>query len=305
MSKKEIIEDSNISSSKLSSGQRRKNSRHKRNVHLAVLCATFSIIVLLGTAFIVVHSISNKEKLREQGIAAFKAGSYNEAIADFKASIELRQWFSSKMDADTGLYLAAAYMRSGEYIQAYNIYNDFINDGNPTTLSKDTLNDMATLASALDNIQGGNITEATVESLNKELQRGNNSAYLYLGLCYQQMGKTDEMLDAFNKYIETYGINTYISYQLSSYYLGSGDVDTAVTYINKGLSCGDELYKDKIMFNDIVVSETKLDYATALDKATKLLADYPENDIYQKEYDFLYSRINVNDEPVHTKTDDE
>ncbi len=305
MSKKDIIEDNNIS---VKSGSVRKssgNSRHQRNVHLAVFCAVFTIIMILGTAFIIVHSISDKEKLREKGIEAFKGGSYNEAVNDFKASLELKQWFSERMDNDTNLYLAAAYMRSGEYQSAYNIYNELILDNKATALSKDALNQLAELAAALDNIKNGDISEDTVNKLNTELERGNKSTYLFLGLCYQKMEKYDEMIDAFNNYSDNYGINTYISYQMSSYYLNIGDVDNAVTMINKGMTCGDDLYKDKVMFNDIVVSEIKLDYSTALDKASKLIKEYPENETYQKEYDFLYSRINMNEEPVHTKTDDE
>ncbi len=307
MSKKEknIIEDNNISGVSGSSGKRRENSRHQRNVHLAVMCAIFSIIVILGTAYIVLHSISDKEKLREAGIAAFKAGSYNEAITDFNESLSRKEWFTEKMDIDTKLYLAASYMRCGEYLSAYNIYNEFIISKNPTSLSKESLQKMSDLAFALDSIKSGDISEVSVEKLKSELERGNTSVYLFLGLCYQQMEQYDEMLSSFNSYIDTYGINTYIAYQMSSYYLGKGDLDNAVTYINKGLSCGDDLYKDKVLFNDIVVSETKLDYANALTKATTLINEYPENETYQKEYDFLYSRINMNDEPVHTKSEDE
>ena len=59
------------------------------------------------------------------------------------------------------------------------------------------------------------------------------------------------------------------------------------------------------MYNSIVLSEQKLDYETALEKATELIEEYPNNETYQKEYDFLYSRINVNTEPVHKDKKDE
>ncbi len=305
MSKKDIIEDNRIKEDKRSSSARRNDNRRQRNIQLAVACAIFSIIIIIGTAFVVVHSLSDKEKLREEGIAAFKSGNYNEAINDFKASLELKQWFSEKMDIDTKLYMAASYMRNGDYLPAHDIYNEFIIDNNPTSLSNETLQQYEQLASALDSIKSGNINEKEVESLQGELEKGNKSVNLFLGLCYQQMGMYDEMLQAFNEYTDNFGMNTYVSYQLSSYYLDNNDVENAVTMINKGLACSDDLYKDKIMFNDIVVSETKLEYGNALDKAQKLIDEYPDNDIYQSEYDFLYSRINMDTEPVHTKTDAE
>ena len=80
---------------------------------------------------------------------------------------------------------------------------------------------------------------------------------------------------------------------------------TSITIINKGLSAGDDLYKDRVMYNSIVLSEKKLVYETALDKATELIEEYPNNETYQKEYDFLYSRINVNADPVYKKKDDQ
>ena len=303
-SEKDLFEENNIKTDVRSTKAKQRQAHKDRNMHLAVMCAVFSIIVIIGTAFIVVHSISDKEKLRNQGIEAFNGGSYNEAIDLFTESISRQQWFSAKMDEDTKLYLAAAYMRNGEYLNAYNIYLELSSASRRKTgVSEDKLRDYMNLSKALSDIQSGTIDDSVIENVTKELQNGNDSAYLFLGICYQQQGQYDKMLDAFSKYTEKYGINTYVAYQLSSYYISKNDYDTAVTYINKGLSSGDQLYKDKLMYNDIILSEAKYDYATALDKASSLISEYPDNAAYQKEYDFLYSRINMDPEPVHTHTD--
>ena len=306
MSNREIIEENRIKNDIKTTKEKQRQAHKSRNLRLAVMCAVFSIIVIIGTAFIVVHSISDKESLREQGIEAFNAGQFNEAIDLFTESLDRKQWFSVKMDSDTKLYLAAAYMRSGDYFSAYNIYLEFASSSFSTTkYPSDRLEDDLRLSKALGDVQSGDISDDTIASVQAELERGNKSANLFLGVCYQQKGQYDKMLDAFSEYVNDYGMNTYVAYQMSSYYIEKGDFDTAVTYINKGLSSGDKLYTDKLMYNDIVLSESKYDYESALQKAEKLIKEYPENETYQKEYTFLYSRINMDPNPVHSETDSE
>ena len=303
-SDKDIFEENSIRKDVRSTKKKQRQAHKERNLHLAIMCAVFSIIVILGTAFIVVHSISDKEKLRNQGIEAFDSGNYNEAINLFKESLSLEQWFSKAMDEDTKLYLAAAYMRNGEYLNANNLYLEIASSSNnKTKVSDDKLRDYQNLSKALSDIQSGNIDDSVIDNVNKEIEAGNDSAYLFLGICYQQRGEYDKMLDAFDKYVDKYGINSYVAYQLSSYYISKEDYDNAVTYINKGLASSDKLYIDKLMFNDIVLSEAKYDYASALDKATKLVNEFPDNAAYQKEYSFLYSRIHMNTDPVHSESD--
>ena len=279
---------------------RQRELRRKRNLRLAIICAVFSIIVIIGAAYIIVHSISDKEKLRNAGIKAFNSGSYNEAIDKFNESLSRDMWFSKNMDMDTNLYLGAAYMRNGEYEKAYQVYAKLIgSDYNSTDISYVTIQEYANLANTLNSLKSGVITDDEVTSLKTELEHGNKSVNLFLGLCYQQRGEYDEMIKAFNEYESDYGINTYLAYQMSSYYLKSGDLENATAYINKGLSASDSLYLDKLMYNDVVVSEKNKDYSGALEKIKPLAEQYPENEAYQKEYKFLYSRVNVNTEPVN------
>ena len=303
---KDLFDENRIGSDVKANKEMQRKARKNRNLKLAILCAVFSIIVILGTAYIVVHSISDKEKLREQGIAAFKSGNYNEAINLFKESFDRQQWFSEKMDADTEMYLAASYMRSGDYSAAYDIYLKYASKAtNPTSLSKDKINDYVALSNALASMQDGAIYDSTIDNLEKELETGNKSADLFLGICYQNQGDYDKMLKAFNAYTDEYGMNSYVAYQLSSYYIEKGDFEKAAAMVNTGKTTKDMLYMDKIMFNDIVISEADYDYESALSKAEALIKEYPENETYQKEYDFLYSRINMDTEPVNSGSDDE
>ena len=297
------VEEKRIKKSIQDRKEREKQIKKKRNLRLALLCSFFSIIVILGAAFIIIHSISDKEELRDNGIAAFNEGKYDEAISDFTASLEQDQWFSNKMDDDTRLYLAAAYMRTDSYEEASLVYQK-LKERNFSSISNDTLDEMISLANALNDTKTGNISENNYNKLIDEYNRGNKSIALYLGSYYEQKQDYENMETYYKDYISNFGVNTYIAYQLSTYYLAKDDLDSAIDMVNKGLESYEDLYKDMVLYNDIVISERQHDYETALSKAEKLINNYPNNETYKKEYDFLYSRVNINTEPVHTEGDE-
>ena len=306
MAEREVIEQNRIEREVKESNARGRENRKKRNLKLTIICSILTVLVLLGTGFFAKNCISDKKDLRDQGIEAFNSGNYEEAIKLFQDSINQQQWFSEKMDADTDLYLAASYIRIGEYISAGDIYKKYLYAGDgKTSIGSADLDTLNNLAQALEYTRSGDVNESSIANIKSEYDRGNKSMAIYLGACYQQMGDYDNMVKYFNEYADEYGMNTYISMQLSSYYIDKDDLETAITIINKGLSAGDDLYKDRVMYNSIVLSEKKLDYETALEKATDLVEEYPNNETYQKEYDFLYSRINVNADPVYKKKDDQ
>lgn len=287
--------------------ERNRQLRRRRNRRIVIICSLFSIIIILTAIFIIVHSISDKSKLRDEGIKAFESGDYQTAIEKFNHSLNNEQWFSSKMDFDTGLYLSACYMRTGDYQKASANYKYMLDNysSSSATVDEDKLTGFKLLADALEESGNGNISESTINQLKKELDDGNTSVSLYLGTCYQQMGEYEEMIKYYNMYIDEYGINTYIAYQLSAYYLDIDDTETASGIVNKGLNAGDDLYLDKVLFNDVIITEKSHDYAGALQKAESLVNKYPNEESYQKEYDFLYSRVNIDSNPVHTEGDAE
>ncbi|SEQ56260.1 TPR repeat-containing protein [Lachnospiraceae bacterium NE2001] len=301
--KRDEIEEKRIKRDINQRREREAQKKKKRNLKLAILCSIFSIIVILGAAFIILHCISDKEELRDNGIAAFNEGKYDEAINNFTASLEQDQWFSDNMDDDTRLYLAACYMRTDSYEEAVGVYEK-LRERKLSNISDETLSDMIALANALNDTKNGNILDNNLNKLTDEYDRGNKSIALYLGSYYEQKQDYENMEKYYNDYIANFGVNTYIAYQLSAYYLRQGKLEDAISMVNKGLSAEDDLYKDKVLYNDIIISEKQLDYESALGKAEKLYKDYPNNETYKKEYDFLYSRVNIDTEPVHTEDDE-
>lgn len=303
MSDRDLIEEQRIEKSYKAAKEQQNQAKRKRNLKLAIICVIFSVIVIFGVMLVVLNSISDKEELREQGIAAFNDGKNTDAVDLFKKSLDEKQLFSQEMDQDTRLYLAAAYIRMEKYKEALSVYNEIRE--NPGGNSIEKLDSYISVTKALQNVKEGNITDDDINSLHMELSRGNKSINLYLGTCYKEKGKTEEMLKYYNDYVSEFGMNTYVSFQLSSYYLDKKDQEKALSYINQGLSASDDLFKDKVLFNEIVYYERNHDYQTAFEKAESLTNSFPENETYQKEYKFLYSRVNIDPTPVHTKSDDE
>lgn len=304
MADRETIEKNKIKKNIRDTKAQGRKAKRKRNLKLAILCTIFSIIVILGAAYVIIHCISNKENLRDAGIAAFNEGNYAEAISDFDASLSETQWFSAKMDDDTRLYLAASYMRSDKYDDALTIYKE-LEEKKTSVIDKESLKTYISLANALSACKEQNINETYIGYLQKEYDRGNTSMALFLGACYQMQGKYEEMETYYNAYKEKYGINTYIAYQLSTYYLNEEKLDLASSMVSQGLNASDDLYMDKVLYNDVIISEKNHDYENALSKITSLKDKYPNDEVYKREYDFLYSRINMNTEPVHTEGDAE
>ena len=70
----------------------------------------------------------------------------------------------------------------------------------------------------------------------------------------------------------------------------SGDYDQALTYISQGLSAEEDTGKQELYFNEIVVYERKLDFATAKEKAESYVQRYPTDEAGQKEMEFLSTR---------------
>ena len=301
MPDRETIEENRILRKQKEKKEERKKERRKRYLKLGIICAVYSIVLLLGSAYVVLHLISDKKSLRQSGIDAYNNGFYVEAEKYFTDSINCNQWFSDEMDDDSRLYLASCYMRTHEYSKARDIYVALYDS---RYVDQDYLDYGNSLSVALENTEDGNVDESTISTLEDEQKNGNMSVTLYLGTCYQLKGRYDDMIASYNKYIEEYGINSYIAYQLSSYYLDIDENETALYYINQGFNCKDDLYLDLIRYNDVVYSEKYLDYGKAFEKISSLCDDYPGNETFTEEYNFLYSRVNVDTVPVHTKDED-
>ena len=91
MPDRETIEENRILRKQKEKKEERKKERRKRYLKLGIICAVYSIVLLLGSAYVVLHLISDKKSLRQSGIDAYNNGFYVEAEKYFSASIFMRQ----------------------------------------------------------------------------------------------------------------------------------------------------------------------------------------------------------------------
>lgn len=277
--------------------ERQKIKRRKRRKKLAVNYTIFTLIVAAFMFFILNNMISDKEELRKKGIDAYNNGNYSEAIEAFTASLNEEQWFTKNMDLDTRIYLGDCYLQLNQYGDAQAVYIELksLNHGN---YNEEYIDSLVGAASAMVDMENGNYDSAAAY-LTEAVNEGNTWMNLYLGACYEKQGDYGHMMACYHDYLLSYPMNTYIAYQISTYYLNAEDYSSAKDYIDKGLSAGDTAYLSFVKYNEIVYYEQILDYTTAFAKAKEYINAYPDNEAGRKEYDFLYTRINIDPEPVH------
>ncbi len=280
--------------------KKKKMSKAKRRRlrQLAVMMFFVTVAVLVLSLVIVINSISDKEEIREKAVAEYNKGNYEEAVSLFNKSIDEKQWFSRNMDLDSKLYIADSYMALKEYDKACELYKE-LRDETSFYLDKDYLDTMIPLANALYAFSTEKDYSKALPELEEAVAAGHDNLYMYIGVCYGELGNSEKMLESFKNYTDKYGLNTFIAYEISAYYLHQGDLTSAESYIDKGMECEDDDYKYLLKYNRAVILEINRDYKSAYDIVSQLHADHPENEDIEKEYDFLYTRVNIDKEPVN------
>jgi hypothetical protein len=277
---------------------KRKKARQQRIKRLIITGLVILALIIAATAVVVVNCISDKEELREQGIAEFERGNYEKAEEYFQNSLNEKQWFSSSMDVDTRVYIAESALKRGDYPRAIELFTD-LRDGENKYSNKDFLDGRIEFADAMDTFINKKDYTSAAGKLENLIAKGDTSLNIYLGACYANSGDAEKMMDSFNKYTDEYGMNSYVASQLASYYVGIGDNATAADYIQQGIYSGDDDYMYLLQYNQAVILERQRDYEGAFAIMSELHTVYPDNPDFEKEYDFLYSRINVDETPVH------
>ena len=263
---------------------------------LAITGIVFCIALIAATIIIAVNCTSDKESLRDKAIVEFERANYEKAEELFNQSLEEKQWFSSSMDSDTKVYIAECTLKRGDYPRALELFNELLSDEHA---DKEFVQGRIEFADAMDTFINQKDYNSAATKLENLIAKGDNSLNIYLGACYGNNGEGDKMIECFNKYTEEFGMNSYIAAQLASYYVGIEDYATASDYIQQGIYSGDDKYFYLLDYNKAVILERQKDYEGAYAIISDLHLAYPDNKDFEKEYDFLYSRINIDEEPVN------
>ncbi len=281
---------------RLKERRKRELLRKKKQRFLVVnMVITFIILLVVGVLVLNIHS--DKKELRTEGIKYLNEGKYGKAEKAFTEALEEKQWFSTKIDNDIKMYLAECYMYRAEFTEANMIYIE-LQAKNTGDIDNNYLLKLIELSGALMKMQNKYYKEA-YPVLKENVEAGNKSINMYLATCYYNLEMYDEMVLAYKEYIADYGVNTYVAYQLATYYLSVDNYTDAEAIINSGLSANDDDYLTQVKFLEIVYLEKTNQYEQAWIKVNEYLKANPDSEAAKKERDFLDSRVNIDPTPVN------
>lgn len=252
-----------------------------------------------------------KDMLAYRATAELKAELFDESMADCQTLAE-----SYKMDADT-YYLTGcvalamdsydeaasnfteAYGEAPTYDMAIQIYEAYLEkemeaDGTRyleavlQTEPKST-EDYCDRGRAYYYMEDyGNAQKELLEAVNKNSTEG----MLLLGMTYRAQEDIVSARNMYQQYVGTEGCDPAKGYNgLALCDIAEGNYDSALENISKGLADASTEEMQDLLFNEIVVYEKKLDFASAFSKAQEYTAMFPDDEAAVKELTFLKSRV--------------
>lgn len=235
------------------------------------------------------NSSREKQEFRQQGLDAYAAGSYDEAIEAFKVSIDSQGFLSAPLDRDSRLYLADSYFLAGRYEEAIEQYDILLQS---EVEHIDYLIYQKTISQGMVDYEADNY-EAALPAFETALGAGHTEVAIYAGICAQQLERESEMVSYYTIYLTNYPDSAYACTELADYYLKDENYETCKKYIDLGLSLDDTSCDEALSWLNIVYYEYQLDYNEAYRLIKTYMNEYAVTDQVQREYDFLSTRQTV------------
>lgn len=261
------------------------------NITLFVMAV---IITLVG----VFHIFTPKKSYRNKGIDCFNKGEYEAAIEHFDKALGYNQWFADKVDVDICYYKADAYLRLEKYQEAQDTYRYIIDEYSESYYKKDDIEYLIQITNALIKFQRGEYYGAH-ETFVDAVDKGYTELAVYAAICFENFDRYEEMKQYFDIYSREVGMDTYLCYKFAQYYIEQEDYNTAVAYVNQGLTQDDKTYDKQLRYTQVVCYEKlgQFNEAYALVKEYKEL--YPDDTKGDDLYAYLDTRVNVSEKPVN------
>lgn len=250
-----------------------------------------------------------KDILSYRASAYLKAGNYAEAMADCQTLAEdysmdenlyyLTGKTALAMDSydEAAVNFHQAYDKESTYEMAIRIYEAYLAkdmeaDGTGyleaalTSEPKDAQDycDRGRVYYYMEDYD--NARKALIESSNE----GNTEALLLLGMVYTEQKDISNARAMYQEFVtrEEKAARGYNGLALCD--IAEGSYDSALSNIETGISFADAEEMQSLLFNEMVVYEKKLDFATAREKAREYLEMYPDDRTAAKELAFLQTR---------------
>lgn len=210
------------------------------------------------------------------GQVALAMDSYDEAASNFEnayaeesnydMAIRIYQTYLEKeMEADGTRYLEAALTTEAKSAE------DFCDRGRVYYYMEDYANAQKELITASND--------------------GSTEALLLLGMVYLAQNDTSNARAMYQQYITEAGESGKGYNGLALCDIADGNYDSALNNIAAGIPAASTEEMQSLLFNEIVVYEKKLDFATAKQKAQEYVEMFPEDEEAAAELAFLETRV--------------
>lgn len=253
-----------------------------------------------------------QQTLKEAGMALQADGDYEGALEKYEEALGLANMKVGEAEIDLACYKASAQAGSGDLSGAIETYSAVL------ALKKDKTGEFY-LGRGLLYTQAGELGLAE-KDLNEALKRSDDP--LIKGIIYQVVEQTSKAKEQFEKakaageleaiillaeIYETAGDHEYAMELLAEYmtgektsaegcltaaeyYLQEENYEDALKAVENGLSKEAAPVKKLLLQREIACYEHLGDFAGAREKAQSYLEIYPEDELIQREYEFLKSR---------------
>lgn len=250
-----------------------------------------------------------RDILSYRATAYLKAGEYEKAMADCQTlsaeySMDADTYFlTGKVALAMDSYTEAdgnfeqAYSEDSTYETAIRIYQSYLEkdmEADGTRYLEAALTTEP--KSAQDYCDRGRVYyymedyENAQKELTEAVNKKSTEALILLGMVYTEQGDTENARAMYQQYISEAenGAKGYNGLALCD--IAEGDYDSALSNISSGIPSATTEEMQSLLFNEIVVYEKKLDFATAQQKAQEYVEMFPDDKAAQKELAFLKTR---------------
>lgn len=135
----------------------------------------------------------------------------------------------------------------------------------------------------------GDYDDAKTE-LNKMADSMDERSTMLLCRTYMKQDDTAHARQLYQQYMDKYGETPEAYNGMVLCDIADENYDSALENITKGLALSNDKGKQDLYFNEIVVYEKKLDFATAKEKAAEYVKNYPADEAGIRENNFLKTR---------------
>lgn len=242
--------------------------------------------------------------------AYYKQGEYDEAIAVYKAMIDLKPeeadayYLRGVIETETGAIDAALAdfdraitLNSRDYDRLIDIYCVLDENGYADSGTSYLQTAMENGTRYMTNLEKGKISfyledyENARVYLEKAREDDGSEAVLFLGKTHEVLGDYNYAVSVYNTYLTESGdTSAEILNQMGLCKMEMGDYEGALSAFQEAMSIEDNGMLQTLKMNEVVAYEKLGEYTQAAALLNSYLQSYPDDETAQREYTFLKTR---------------